>query len=519
MKQSIEKKKTFLSWLKKFVLVALLKHSNSVSSVLVLDFDHLMRRLSTLVWSFSCAKKYLGSSARKYPGVQCECWFCPSDAGPLCVVPEGGGAAVRRVNRRDALVNASYDSGYEMLCRPPIKSRRPGSLTRLIALSWASNTSMGSGITGTYLLTCSLTDPSIVRIPRLRLDTPPVRLSQSDIATEIQFLFFFLALQFKPQKSLETTAKMADICPLQSIVNCTVTKCPLSCAQVDYQPTLAGNTVYAAAFGLLLIAQLGLGIKYKTWGFMVGMICGLVLEVVGYAGRIMLHDNPFNFNNFIIYLVPLTIAPAFIAGALYLCLSRIVIVYGQNISRFSPRAYAIVFMASDFVSLVLQGTGGGIAATADDHSGSERGRAIMVAGVVFQLVSLLIFMGVGLEFVSRLRRTTVGSARDIRFAQLRDTKKFTWFQYALGAAVVLVFIRSVYRVAELQQGFDGPIANDEVSFMILEGPMIFLAVLAMTALHPGFGLGGQWSSAAWSIKQSRKAAFAMSGSSIDGIHM
>ncbi|KAL2285379.1 hypothetical protein FJTKL_08298 [Diaporthe vaccinii] len=312
---------------------------------------------------------------------------------------------------------------------------------------------------------------------------------------------------------------MADICPLQSIVNCTVTKCPLSCAQVDYQPTLAGNTVYAAAFGLLLIAQLGLGIKYKTWGFMVGMICGLVLEVVGYAGRIMLHDNPFNFNNFIIYLVPLTIAPAFIAGALYLCLSRIVIVYGQNISRFSPRAYAIVFMASDFVSLVLQGTGGGIAATADDHSGSERGRAIMVAGVVFQLVSLLIFMGVGLEFVSRLRRTTVGSARDIRFAQLRDTKKFTWFQYALGAAVVLVFIRSVYRVAELQQGFDGPIANDEVSFMILEGPMIFLAVLAMTALHPGFGLGGQWSSAAWSIKQSRKAAFAMSGSSIDGIHM
>lgn len=68
---------------------------------------------------------------------------------------------------------------------------------------------------------------------------------------------------------------------------------------MDYQPTLAGNTVYAAAFGLLLIAQLGLGIKYKTWGFMVGMICGLFLEVVGYAGRIMLHNNPFNFNNYI----------------------------------------------------------------------------------------------------------------------------------------------------------------------------------------------------------------------------
>lgn len=92
---------------------------------------------------------------------------------------------------------------------------------------------------------------------------------------------------------------MPDSCSLQSTVNCTVGTCPLSCAQVEYVPTLAGNAVYAAAFGLLLIVQLWLGIKYKTWGFTVGMICGLILEVVGYAGRIMLHDNPFDFNNFI----------------------------------------------------------------------------------------------------------------------------------------------------------------------------------------------------------------------------
>lgn len=92
---------------------------------------------------------------------------------------------------------------------------------------------------------------------------------------------------------------MPDSCLLQSTNNCTVETCSLSCAQVKYLPTLAGNVVYAAAFGLLLIAQLRLGIKYKTWGFMVGMLCGLILEVVGYAGRIMLHENPFDFNNFI----------------------------------------------------------------------------------------------------------------------------------------------------------------------------------------------------------------------------
>lgn len=73
----------------------------------------------------------------------------------------------------------------------------------------------------------------------------------------------------------------------------------MSYAEVQYLPSLAGNTIYAAAFGLLLIAQLGLGIRYKTWGFMAGMVCGLLIEIVGYVGRIMLHNNPFDFNNFI----------------------------------------------------------------------------------------------------------------------------------------------------------------------------------------------------------------------------
>ena len=175
-------------------------------------------------------------------------------------------------------------------------------------------------------------------------------------------------------------------------------------------------------------------------------------------------------------------------------------------------------MTSDFISLVLQGAGGGLAATADDHAGSETGRAIMVAGVVFQVVSLLIFMGLWLEFLFRLRRTSE-SAKDVHFVELRDTKKFTWFQSALGAAVVLIFVRSVYRVAELQQGFNGPIANDEVSFMILEGPMMFLAVLAMTVLHPGIAFSGKWSSAAWSVKQFRKPAFATSSSSVEEIRL
>jgi len=57
---------------------------------------------------------------------------------------------------------------------------------------------------------------------------------------------------------------------------CTLQTCDLSLASFLYIPTLPGNALYAGIFGVLVFAQLFLGIKYKTWGYMTAMILGLV---------------------------------------------------------------------------------------------------------------------------------------------------------------------------------------------------------------------------------------------------
>lgn len=88
-------------------------------------------------------------------------------------------------------------------------------------------------------------------------------------------------------------------CPINASDICNIDICPLECAQVQYFPSLPANAFFAGVFGLAMIAQILLGVWYKTWGFMVAMICGLILEVIGYVGRIMLHDDPFDFNNFL----------------------------------------------------------------------------------------------------------------------------------------------------------------------------------------------------------------------------
>ena len=128
-------------------------------------------------------------------------------------------------------------------------------------------------------------------------------------------------------------------------------------------------------------------------------------------------------------MIPLTIGPAFLSGSIYLCLARIVVVYGTDISRLSPRTYAIIFMCLDFISLLLQGTGGGIAATANTDSGSNAGRYIMIAGLAFQVLSLAIFMTLWLEYINRLRRARETS-KNRDFANFRaSSSKFKAFQY------------------------------------------------------------------------------------------
>ena len=153
---------------------------------------------------------------------------------------------------------------------------------------------------------------------------------------------------------------------------CNLTVCDLSLAQVEYIPSIGGNSLYIAIFAICLALQIYFGIRYKTWGYMTATISGFALEIIGYAGRIMLWQNPFDNNAFLIYIVCLTIGPAFLSAAIYLCLARIVIVYGEGLSRFYPRTYTLLFCTCDFIALVLQAVGGAITSTATDHSTVSR---------------------------------------------------------------------------------------------------------------------------------------------------
>ena len=197
--------------------------------------------------------------------------------------------------------------------------------------------------------------------------------------------------------------------------------------------------------------------------------------------------------------------------------------------------YTKIFVTFDVISLVLQGAGGGVAATSDnDKAMNDMGVNIMIAGLAFQVISLVIFSALCSDFAWRLHKGTVsgkmrftvtdtdtsyppaqglakrptwmqrseelGGVSTINYDTIRASKMFKGFIGALIAAVLLIITRSSYRLAELQEGFNGKLANNEVLFMILEGPMIILTCIGLTVFHPGRAMHGLWSMKAFQQK-------------------
>ncbi|KAL8678272.1 MAG: hypothetical protein Q9186_005353 [Xanthomendoza sp. 1 TL-2023] len=269
---------------------------------------------------------------------------------------------------------------------------------------------------------------------------------------------------------------------------CTLETCPVDESYYDYRPSLAANGAFLALFSLSLLAFLvQVTLSKRFIGFTIAMVSGCLLEVLGYIGRIM--HNPFGENGFLMQICCLTIAPAFMAAGIYLTLSRIVVTFGPENSRIKPLSYPRLFIPCDILSLVLQALGGGMASAAShSNKNPENGNHIMVAGLAFQVFTLLVFMLLCADFAVRtvMRMNRLGEAAlDPTHATLRRSMKFRVFLVALTLSTICIFVRSVFRVVELGEGWDGALIKNQTLFVVLEGVMVIIAVLVLNLFHPG----------------------------------
>ncbi|KAI8937942.1 hypothetical protein NX059_005625 [Plenodomus lindquistii] len=311
-------------------------------------------------------------------------------------------------------------------------------------------------------------------------------------ATNGDFLSLLNATDIDLSDLMNSTASPQFMDPCMGPeLNRTFALCGITDSFWGYRPSYSANLAFAILFAISMIAFLAQGFLSKRWwGFTFAMVFGCALELAGYIGRARAYEHLWSEDYFLIQIVCLTVAPAFLAAGIYLCLARIVAAFGDENSRIKPRSYPLIFIVCDVISLVLQATGGGMASVATHNDEKpDTGNHIMLAGLAFQVFTLCLFIGLALDFAFRTYRRIskfgASSTLDESHAELRASWVFKGFLIALTISTLCIFTRCVYRVAELSEGWSGHLMLTQKYFVGLEGAVIIAAVLILNLFHPG----------------------------------
>lgn len=104
--------------------------------------------------------------------------------------------------------------------------------------------------------------------------------------------------------------------------NCTLDLCSIDWTVYKYRPSLPANVIFIVLYVIAMLVHIYLGVRWRSWGFMILMICGCIWAIVGYVGRLILFMNPWSFQGFLIQIICITGAPVFFTAAIYVTLSR-----------------------------------------------------------------------------------------------------------------------------------------------------------------------------------------------------
>lgn len=285
-----------------------------------------------------------------------------------------------------------------------------------------------------------------------------------------------------------------------------------------YDVNLAANVIFTVLFGILLLVHFGYMTWLRFWYFGVCFFCGCGLEFAGYLARALAHTDNTEPNYFLCQIITLTIAPAFIMAGVYYLLGKLVVVHGRQYSMLKPVWYGYIFVCCDVISLVIQAIGGGMAASASTNYEDLRpGTHVMVAGIAFQVFSMTLFFFFWFDFLVRIhfhvspnvkfslralpqifrmgahaeqiRRDELEPHYEARYRHLREKPLFKYYSLVITLSTAFIYIRCIYRVVELAQGWTGYLISHEVFLMCLDALMVFFTCLLLAVLHPQYFLG------------------------------
>jgi hypothetical protein len=171
----------------------------------------------------------------------------------------------------------------------------------------------------------------------------------------------------------------------------------------------------------------------------------------------------------------IVLAPVGLALADYLLVGRLIRLVGRQYSIVNLKFVEFGFIISDILSIGVQSSGAGLI-TSGNLNDMSTGINILIGGLGINLVSFCFFAVVTVHLHWTIYR------RKVDF-----TGRERWIKmfYALYLSMILLIIRSIYRIVEFSLGFRGYLAIHEIYFYIFECLLIIFAFALFLPLHPG----------------------------------
>ncbi|GJC84015.1 sphingoid long-chain base transporter RSB1 [Colletotrichum liriopes] len=285
---------------------------------------------------------------------------------------------------------------------------------------------------------------------------------------------------------------------------CTLSTCDVSESPYGFRPTLTASAIFTTVSAICLVINGAVaarsGQRHATTPFSVIVTLACVLEMLGWVDRMAGWSDPWAVYPFMQSKALLTIAPVFITSSIYVCLAPMVRILGTEHSFIKPELYTVILLPLDGLALLFQITGLAVGfqnvpytlASKDSYAPDAAGAKIVLAGLAIQLSTLV---ATGLFLASVLLRAARSYRqygyttfhRDVGYVPL--TGRFRIFAGAVPSAMVVLFGRLCFRVAEYAEGWSGPLeTSGEGLFVGLEGFLVGYALLAVVGCHPALFL-------------------------------
>jgi hypothetical protein len=171
----------------------------------------------------------------------------------------------------------------------------------------------------------------------------------------------------------------------------------------------------------------------------------------------------------------IVLAPVGLALADYLLVGRLIRLVGREYSIVNPKFVEYGFIVSDILSIGVQSAGAGLI-TSGNFKNIKTGSNVLIGGLGINLLSFCFFAVITLHLHVSIYRRKPDFTRQERW--------LTMF-YALYLSMILLIVRSIYRIVEFSTGFRGYLAIHELYFYVFECLLIIFAFGLFLPLHPG----------------------------------